>query len=53
MQFYIDGQRVGRPERLDRGHAFLPLFGANGSVTAVYSGDNYYNTSTNQPVSVS
>ncbi len=53
VQFYIDGQRVGRPERLDRGHAFLPLFGAQGSVTAVYSGDTYYNTSTSQPIPVS
>ena len=54
VQFYLDGQKVGRPERLDRGRAFLPLFGGGGgSVTAVYGGDNYYNGSSSQAASVS
>jgi enterochelin esterase-like enzyme len=53
VQFYLDGQKIGRPERLDRGRAFLPLSRASASVSAVYSGDNYYNTSTSQPASAS
>ena len=53
VQLYVDGQKAGRARRLVRGRAFLPVFGGGGSVTAVYSGDNYYNPSTSQPVSVS
>ena len=53
VQFYAGGQKVGHPRRLVGGHAFLPLFGHGGAVTAAYSGDNYYNGSTSQPVSVS
>jgi enterochelin esterase-like enzyme len=53
VQFYANGQRVGRPRRLVRGRALLPLFGVSGSVTAAYGGDTYYNASTSQPVSVS
>jgi hypothetical protein len=36
-----------------RGRAFLPRFGGGDSVTATYSGDNYYNASTSQAVSIS
>ena len=53
VQFYVNDQKVGYPRHLVRGRAFLPLFGGGGSVTAVYSGDNYYNASTSQPASVS
>jgi len=53
VQFYVSGQKVGHRRHLVRGRAFLPLSGGGGSVTAVYSGDNYYNASTSQPVSVS
>jgi enterochelin esterase-like enzyme len=53
VQFYVGGQKVGHPRRLVRGRAFLPVFGVGGSVAATYSGDNYYNASTSQPVSVS
>lgn len=49
VEFYVDGQRVGHPRHLVRGRAFLQLFGDGHSVTAVYSGDNYYNGSTSQP----
>ena len=53
VQFYLNGQKVGHPRRLVRGRAFLRVFGGGGSVTATYSGDSYYNTSTSQPTSVS
>ncbi len=53
VQFYIAGRRVGRPQPLARGRAFLPLLRGGQSVTAVYSGDDYYNGSTSPPVSVS
>ena len=53
VQFYANGQKVGHPRRVVRGRAFLPRFGGGGSVTATYSGDNYYNASTSQAVSVS
>jgi len=53
VQFYLNGQKVGHPRHLVRGRAFLPLRGGGGSVTATYSGDNYYNPSASQPVSVS
>ena len=53
VQFYVGGQKVGHPRRLVRGRAFLPAFGGGGSVTATYSGNNYYNSSTSQPVSAS
>ena len=53
VQFYVNGQKVGHPRRLVGGRAFLPRFKGGGSVTATYSGDNYHNASTIQPVSVS
>jgi enterochelin esterase-like enzyme len=53
VQFYVNGQKVGHPRRVVRGRAFLPRFGGGGSVTATYSGDNYYNASTSQAVSIS
>lgn len=56
VQFYVDGQKVepARPLLAD-GSARLNLqqIGAGAhTVTAVYSGDNYYNTSTSAALSV-
>jgi enterochelin esterase-like enzyme len=53
VQFYSGGQKVGHPRRLVHGRAFLPVFAGGATVTAVYSGDNYYDTSTSQPVTIS
>jgi len=53
VQFYVNGEKVGPPRHLVRGRALLPVRGGGGSVTAAYSGDNYYNPSTSQAVAVS
>jgi enterochelin esterase-like enzyme len=55
VQFVINGDPVGRPVPLRWGHAARALHrsAAGGSVTAVYSGDNYYNASTSPTVPVS
>ncbi|HEX4280555.1 MAG TPA: Ig-like domain-containing protein, partial [Solirubrobacteraceae bacterium] len=52
VQFYVDGQKAGRPRPVERGVAFLPLPRGGSSASAVYSGDNYYNGSTSPSVSV-
>jgi enterochelin esterase-like enzyme len=50
VQFYVDGVRLGRAHRLISGRATqaLPPLPAGGppTITAVYSGDNYYRGST-------
>lgn len=55
VQFMINGRPAGHPERLRFGSAVLPLrrLGSGDSVTAVYSGDNYYNSSTSAAASSS
>ena len=55
VQFLINGDPVGRPVPLRWGRAALRLHrsAAGGSVTAVYSGDHYYNASTSPAVPVS
>ncbi|HZE05512.1 MAG TPA: alpha/beta hydrolase-fold protein, partial [Solirubrobacteraceae bacterium] len=52
VQFYVDGQPLGRPRPIEHGRAVLPLFRGGHTVGAVYSGDNYYNGSTSPTVSV-
>ncbi|HUA05182.1 MAG TPA: alpha/beta hydrolase-fold protein [Solirubrobacteraceae bacterium] len=52
VQFYVDGQKAGRPRPLEHGVAFLPAVRGGSSASATYGGDNYYNGSTSPTVSV-
>ena len=54
VQFSLDGKKIGKPVKLHRGTATLPLTGRNApsgslaGVVATYSGDRYYATSTSE-----
>jgi hypothetical protein len=55
VQFYLDGRRSTRrcPSARWHGKTALPQLSAGPhTVTAVYSGDNFYNTSTSAPLMV-
>ena len=55
VQFLVNGRPTGHPAPLRWGGAVARLgrLSAGDSVTAVYSGDNYYNSSTSDPVPAS
>jgi hypothetical protein len=55
VQFLVNGRPTGHPAPLRWGGAVARLgrLSASDSVTAVYSGDNYYNSSTSDPVPAS
>lgn len=54
IQFKVDGQDLGKPVRLKDGKATLTSRTATGAtVTALYSGNALYNTSTSPAATVS